>query len=104
MSFDLESFSRFKATEAVVVDGVETFGVWKQPSWLSALKEDDLNQFVVPGNMERRPDLISADIYGSSFFFWVLIAVNKPLDPFSWPKTGTVILYPDESIVIANVP
>lgn len=54
----------------------------------------------VLGNRSGRPDLISADIYGTPLFKWILILFNNVENPLDgWPKAGNVIEAPSRSVV-----
>jgi len=94
MPFELRSFSRFKNTEHVRVDGVETFGRWKRPP---ALEQLDINQVIklqVTSDLEGRPDLIANEYYYSPYYDWIIIMYNNPENPVGWPKTGEIIDIP----------
>jgi hypothetical protein len=96
----LDDFSRFFQTEAVIVDGNETFGAWKPPSFVKVRPaEDKIRRFRVISDTEGRPDKIAYVLYGTPLLDWVLISFNKVRDPLNWPKAGDIIEYPIESIV-----
>lgn len=100
----LEDFSRFSRTEMIIVDGVETFGRWKQYPFLKERPaEENIEVFQVTSATEGRPDLISQQIYGTPLLDWVLIAFNNARNTLNWPKTGDVIEYPVESVVVPEV-
>lgn len=100
---DVNFISRYVATEIINFKGIDTFGLYAAPSWIENLTSKDLNDFYVTNDLDRRPDLIAKNLYGSPKYFWILFQVNKPPDPLSWPKTGQVIKYPLREIVSANV-
>jgi len=101
---ELGEFSRFINTDEVVVDGKETLGVWQPPNFIKARPSDDqIGIFRVTNAVEGRPDLISQQLYGTPKLFWVLIAFNKIRNPLNWPKAGSTIEYPSESVVFPQV-
>ena len=100
----LDDYSRFSKTEMIIIDGVETFGKWKQYSFLVERPvEDKIGVFRITSAVEGRPDLISTQIYGTPMLDWVLIAFNNARGTLNWPRTGDTIEYPVESIVIPEV-
>lgn len=100
----LEDFSRFSRTEMVIVDGCETFGRWKSYSFLKERPADEnIEVFQVPSSMEGRPDLISQQVYGTPLLDWVLIAFNNARNSLNWPRTGDLVEYPIESVVVPEV-
>lgn len=111
MAIKLDSFSRFRETQPIVSDSpygggrMETFGLWKEPSFLTQFLDPqlDLVHIKVDGSRAGRPDLIANDVYGSPSFFWVLIAYNKPKDVFGWPRINDVVLAPNSQLVLGNL-
>lgn len=103
MVLELDSFSRFRTTKPIAINNRETFGLWNPPSWIKNISDSQLKQFVVSSEFNGRPDLISTELYGSPIYFWVLLAVNKPLNPLNWPINNTTIFVPIKSIVISNI-
>ncbi len=101
---DLDDYSRFRQTEMVIVDGKETFGRWRPISILTTRpSEEFIEAFQVTSALEGRPDLISQAIYGTPLLDWLLIAFNNVREPINWPRTGDVIEYPIESIVLPSL-
>lgn len=103
-------FSRFNKTPEIIIDGKETVGVWVQQSWL--INKPDASKigvFPVNGKYEGRPDLIAEKIYNSSQLAWVIISFNamyynnNARDVFNWPRAGTNVMYPINSIVMPEV-
>ena len=104
MPIDLFPRSRFQLSEPVIVDGVETYGKWKQPSFLTTeLDPGNIALFQVTNAFQGRPDLIAYNVYGDPFLDWVLIAFNKPQDVLNWPRAGDVIRYPVATVVIPQL-
>jgi len=109
MPIKLPSFSRLKETQAIITesdgDRVETFGLWKEPSFLTQKLDPQLEVIHIRVDSRRagRPDLIANDVYGSPSYFWVLLAYNKPQEIFGWPKNGTVVLAPTAQIVLSSL-
>jgi len=98
------SYSRFFQTEEIVVDGVETLGIWDPPDFLKKRPDDELiGRFAVTNAVEGRPDLIANELYRSPLLDWVLIAFNNVREPFNWPKAGEVIEYPVEMLVYPSI-
>jgi hypothetical protein len=110
MAIKLDSFSRFRETQPIVTDAlnggkIETFGLWKEPSFLTGPLDPQLDviNIKVDGSRAGRPDLIANDVYGSPSYFWVLIAYNKPKDLFGWPRVNSVVLAPNPQLVLGNL-
>lgn len=100
----MDDFSRFSRTEMIIVDGYETFGQWKQYSFLMERPADEnVGVFRVTSAIEGRPDLISYEVYGTPLLDWVLIAFNNAREALNWPLAGTLVEYPLESIVVPEV-
>lgn len=100
----LSDLSRFSSTEMVIIEGNETYGRWNMPSFLKEQPDDsDIGIFKVTASTECRPDLISQEIYGTPLLDWVLISFNNVRNVLNWPKSGDLIEYPVESIVIPEV-
>jgi hypothetical protein len=100
----LDDFSRFKNTELIVVNGVETFGRWVPASFLTIRPpEDQIGVFQTTSQTEGRPDLISYAIYGNAQFDWVLIAFNNVIETLGWPRAGDLIEYPLDTVVLPEL-
>jgi hypothetical protein len=104
MAIDVTSISRFSQTEAVIINGIETFGRWKRPDFINPdlLDEDQIRTFGVDNEFAGRPDLIATDFYGSPLLEWVVIMFNNPQNPIGWPVSGSVIRLPERSLVLVN--
>jgi len=99
----LTDFSRLRKTDMVIVDGVETFGVWTQPSYLIARPdEQQIGKFKVANQYAGRPDLIANTLYGTPLLDWVLMAFNNVTE-LNWPSAGTIIEYPVDSLVFPEL-
>lgn len=109
MSLELDAGSRFQFTPTVLVtlpngETVETFGTWKMPNFLKKRPADEnIGRYVVTSGVEGRPDEIAAEIYGSQYLDWILVAFNNAVDPLNWPKAGTVLEYPLPRVVFAEI-
>lgn len=104
MAIEVTSISRFFQTEAILINGIETFGRWTRPDFVNPdlLDENQITTFGVENDFAGRPDLIANDFYGSPLLEWVVIMFNNPIDPIGWPRSGTVIQLPDRELVLAN--
>lgn len=101
---ELDQFSRFQTTDPIIIDGVETFGSWRRPSFLRERPTDDfIGVFQVTSAIEGRPDLISNELYGTPLLDWVLISFNNARKALNWPMAGDTIEYPLESIVLPEL-
>lgn len=104
MPIGLDDYSRFKNTSTIIYNDVETFGKWAMPSILTrTLSESDVQYFVVPNNLEGRPDRIAKQIYGTSSLDWLIIAFSKPRSTLNWPRTGTVLRLPKQAVALAEL-
>ena len=100
----LSDFSRFSRTDMVIIDGNETFGKWKLYAFLKERPaEENIGVFQVTSAVEGRPDLISQQIYRTPLLDWVLIAFNNARDTLNWPRSGDLLEYPIESIIIPEI-
>lgn len=101
---DLDEFSRFKRTPPTIVDGKETYGRWVSFPFLTERPDEDfIRVFQVTSALEGRPDLISQQIYSTPLLDWVLIAFNGVRDPLNWPRSGDLIEYPVDIIVLPEL-
>lgn len=101
---NFNGYSRFKRTDTVIYDGVETVEVWSPPSFLTNnISNDLIRTYIVPSNHNGRPDLISNKVYGTPYFDWVLLAFNNVTDVLNWPPTGLQLKYPIRSVVQTGV-
>jgi hypothetical protein len=99
-----DEFSRFKLTSPTIVDGKETYGRWATFDFLKTRpSEDNIKVFQVTSALEGRPDRIAEQVYGTPLLDWVLIAFNGVRDPLNWPKTGDVIEYPADVVVLPQL-
>jgi len=48
----------------------------------------------IPAGMEGRPDLISADVYGTPYYWWVICVANNIRDSFEQLEAGKLIRIP----------
>ncbi len=96
--------SRYRKTDQIIVDGVETVGTWKQPNYLiERPKENFILRYYVTNAVEGRPDLIANQLYGTPTLDWVLIAFNSPTECLNWPTAGTTIEYPSQDLVLSQL-
>jgi len=100
----LDDFSRFRQTELIIVDGKETYGPWVAPAFLKERPpEDKIGVFKVTSAVEGRPDLISNAVYGTPLLDWVIISFNKVRNTLNWPRTGDLVEYPLDSVVLPEI-
>jgi len=96
--------SRYRNTDMIVVDGVETVGTWNQPSYLLNRPTDNfIGKYYVVNAVEGRPDLIAQAVYGSPELDWVVIAFNNPPEILNWPRAGDMIDIVDRDLVFAEL-
>ncbi len=99
-----DPYSRFKQTEQILVDGYETYGIWKQPKFLTTRPaENNIGVFLVTADVEGRPDEISNRVYRTPELAWILIAFNNVTESLNWPRAGTAIEYPFDSVVFPEL-
>lgn len=109
MALTSDPSSRFQLTPSVIVDGpngekVETFGIWVRPRFLQVRpSNENIGKYAVDAGHAGRPDKISAQIYGTSLYDWILVAFNNAFETSNWPKAGTTIEYPLPQIVFTEV-
>jgi len=102
----IETFprSRLQFASSVIVNGVETFGRWAQPSFLADDFDPALtDSFLVTNDTNGRPDRIAGKVYGDPFLDWVIIGFNKPREVLNWPRSGQIIRYPIASAVLPQL-
>ncbi len=88
----------------IVVDGVRTYGSWTRPKWLVKRPPSKLiHNYYVNNQFEGRPDIISNQVYNTPHLWWVIVAFNNPLESLNWPRVGSIIQYPDESVVFPEL-
>jgi hypothetical protein len=101
---NLDQFSRFQQSEQIIYDGVDTFGVWTQPSFLIQRPEEkQIGVFRVSSALEGRPDLIANELYGTPLLDWVLISFNNARRSLNWPRAGDDIEYPLDTVVLPEL-
>ena len=108
MPIQLDSYSRFRETTPIITKGpdgqaVETFGLWKTPTFLGSIDPTEVFRIKVDSRRAGRPDLISNDVYGSPVYFWVLIAHNKPQNILGWPQINDIIEAPMSQVVLGSL-
>jgi hypothetical protein len=104
-------YSRFQFTPTVQVPDptigqegtVEAYDQWVPPEFFDTVTDDQISTYLVHKEVEGRPDLIAGIVYGTYMLDWVLIAFNKPTETLNWPRAGTVIKYPSQNVVLANL-
>jgi hypothetical protein len=96
--------SRYKNTPTTLYEGNITYGLWKPLSILKKdIDTDDYYPFTVSSQYEGRPDKISDAVYATSHLDWVLIAYNRVLDPFGWPRAGEIIKIPRSELFMSEL-
>ena len=105
MSLSNDPYSRFKLTESIYVDGIETFGLMKKHFFLDKnnLRDEDIISVDITPAFAGKPWMIANEYYNSPVLDWVVVMFNKPLNPVNWPHIGTVIKIPVQSVVLPNV-
>ena len=105
MALNLLPYSRFAISDPIIVDGVETFGLFRRFKFLDPrnLQNTQILKFEVRPPFDGRPDRIADTLYGASTLDWVIILFNNPRDTLSFPINGTVIKYPVPSVVFAEI-
>lgn len=99
-----DELSRLKTTSLTIVDGKETYGRWASFKFLKERPpEEQINVFQVTSALEGRPDLISQQVYNTPLLDWVLIAFNNVRETLNWPRTGDIIEYPSDEIVLPQL-
>jgi len=103
MALELNSWSRFRATESVLYDGKETFGRWNPPAVVQELPPQELITIRVDNSLEGRPDMIALAAYGTTQLDWVIIAYNKARGVLNWPRAGQIISFPSQRTVAVEL-
>ena len=104
MAINLSPRSRFRFSQPIIVNGVETYGKWTPPPFMvDGVDPSKVQSFLVTNGVEGRPDLIANTVYGDPRLDWVIIAFNNPLDVLNWPKVGQLIRYPLASVVLPQI-
>lgn len=60
-----------------------------------------LTNYLVEGQYEGHPELISYKFYGTVDYWWVLCFVNEIIDPISDIKAGTLLRIPELTAIEA---
>jgi hypothetical protein len=50
-----------------------------------------------------KPDRIALEVYGTTKLDWLIIAFNNQVNPFGWPKAGSVIKLPIPDLVFGEL-
>lgn len=96
--------SRFQLTPPILHDGIETYGKWVRPSFLTRdLGPDEVTSVQIDASYQGRPDLIAYRYYGSPELDWVVIAYNNVRDVLNWPRAGTTIKLPIPALIAAEL-
>ena len=95
------TLSRFRLTETIIIDGKETFGLWKPFTFteLSDLNNEDIITVKINNSFAGRPDLIAQKYYGSPSLEWIVIMSNKPQNPLGWPRINEIVRLPISRLV-----
>jgi hypothetical protein len=75
---------------------INTVGLYLIPDSISKLKPHELLSVKIGPELAGRPDLISEQQYGTPYYAWIVVMVNRPLNPINWPKNGDRILVPTQ--------
>ena len=95
---------RYKDLKTIDYKNHITYGRSKKFKFLDIPTTDNsIRNYKVQSGQEGRPDLIANAVYGDPRLCWVLIEYNKVVDMFGWPKSGTIIKYPQESVVLPEL-
>jgi hypothetical protein len=70
---------------------------------LSIPEADDDAYLTIEGGFEKRPDLISNQMYGRPDLGWAIMDINGIKDPFIELMTGTVLRIPNLSRVLDGI-
>jgi hypothetical protein len=105
MSLINDPHSRFKLTESIYNNGMETIGIMKKHFFLDQanLSDDDIIKVTITPELAGKPWQIANKYYNSPVLDWVVVLFNKPLNPINWPHIGTVIKIPVQNVVLPNV-
>lgn len=95
--------SRYSLTDIVNFKGQMTYGLYKPQPWIVNASLENIGSFTVTNDLEGRPDAISDLLYGTPNYYWVLVVLNRPLNPLNWPKAGQVIKVLSNEIIKANI-
>ena len=105
MTIEKEPQSRFNLSTPIIFNGVETFGLLTQFPFLDPnnLQPADIVTLTITPDLAGKPWAIANQLYNSPVLDWVIVLFNKPLNPVGWPKNGTVIKAPSNSVVLPLV-
>ena len=98
---NFKDFTRYTGGIASRTRSGKSFLVLRPPLNL----EDDEGDTVlrVPTNLIRRPDLLSAQVYGTPHLWWVIYEFNGIKDPLFEITTGTILKIPELSRVLEAI-
>lgn len=82
--------SRFNNAEKIVYDD-EIIYEEREPLEMEDNNETDRFYLVKDGDTWRG---IAFELYGEARYYWILVSVNKAIDPFDVPEPGLMIRYP----------
>lgn len=105
MSVSKEPQSRFKLSQPISIDGIDTYGLLKKFPFLDAnsLDETDIVTIAVTPTLAGKPWAIADRLYGSPVLDWVIILFNRPINPMNWPENGSIIKAPAQKVVLPLV-
>lgn len=106
MASNADSISRFKLSDTIrTADGKETYGLMKKYKFLDTtnIPTDQIIRVIVDGKTAGKPNIIALNLYSSEMHYWVLLMFNNVIDPFGWPKNGSVVLAPPRDMVLAEL-
>lgn len=95
-------FNRYANTESINVNSITTYGSYSSYSFMNYPKSSASVLKIGP-ELSGRPDAIANVVYNDPSLYWVLIEYNNIKDVLNWPKSGEVIKFPPEDIVLREL-
>lgn len=98
---NFKSTSRYGRGIAAKTRDNKNFLVLRRPI---EIKEDASDVFItVTQEFEKRPDLLSQNVYGTTEYWWVIYEFNNIKDPLFGLKSGQVLRIPAIERVLAAI-
>ncbi len=91
--------SRFRTSQIVTFNGVETFARWPD---LEFMDTTPTTTIITDTKNAGRLDLISTEFFGSPDFWWAIMAFNR-VSQLNWPQAGDEVKIPQPSLVLSSV-
>jgi len=98
MAVDIPLNSRYRTTDVVRFNNVETLGPWPGFSWL---KSTPWLTIIVDSSFAGRLDLLSYKYYGTVDYWWAIMYYNNITD-INWPKGGDTVKLPSPSLILGT--